>query len=53
MLEDTKEIFPGIYNVGVGQYRPYISTEVDCESIFNQSSYIFQPKRAKTKIKIF
>ena len=37
MLEDHKKISPGIDNVGVGQFGPFISTEVDCESLFNVS----------------
>ena len=53
MLEDNKEIFPGIDNAWVGQYRPYISTEVDCESLFNQYGYISQPKQANKKIRTF
>ena len=53
ILEIHKEIFPGIDNVGVGQYDPYISTEVDYESLFNQSGYISQPKWANTNIRIF
>ena len=53
MLENFKEIFSGIDNVGVGQYGPYIWTEVDCEILFNQYGYISKPKRATTKIKTF
>ena len=53
MLKDHKEIFPGIDNVGVGQYGLYISTEVDCESLFNYSDYICQPRQAKTRIRTF
>ena len=53
MLEDHKEIFPGIDNAWVGQYRPYISTEVDCESLFNQSGYISQQIGLTQKIRTF
>ena len=53
MLEDHKEIFTGIDNVGIGQYGSYISTEVYCEILLNQSGYISQPKRANTKIRTF
>ena len=53
ILEDHKEIFPGIDNVGVGQHGLYISTEVYCEILFNQYGYISQPRRANTKTRIF
>ena len=53
MLEDHKEIFLDIDNVGVYQYGPYISNEVDCESLFNQSGCIYQPKRSNTNIRTF
>ena len=53
MLEYHKEISPGIGNVVVGQYEPYISNEVDCESLFNQSGCIYQPKRSNTNIRTF
>ena len=53
MLKDHKEIFPGINNVGVGQYGPYISTEVYFENLFNKSGYISQPNRANKRIRKF
>ena len=53
MLEDHKEIFTGIDNDGVGQYGPYISNEVDFESLFNHSGCISQPKWANTNIRTF
>ena len=53
MLEDHKEIFTGIDNVGIGQYGSYISTEVYCEILLNQSGYISQPNQANIKIRTF
>ena len=45
--------FPGLQNVFIGQFRPYILTEVDCESLFSQSVYLSHPRRANTKIRTF
>ena len=53
MLEDHKEIFTGIDNVGVGQYVPYITTELYFDSLFNHSGCISQPKWANTNIRTF
>jgi len=36
-LLDHNVHFPAIYHVGVGQFCPHISTEVDCEYLFCQS----------------
>ena len=49
-LIDHKEIFPGIYRVGVGQCAPHSTTEVNCESLFSQSG---NQSDANTKTQTF
>ena len=42
-LQDLKEYSPALYHVGVGQFYPNITTEVDCESMFSQEGFIYEP----------
>lgn len=46
-LEDHKTKFPAVYNVGIGQIAPHITTEVDCESLFSQAGFLADPRRSR------
>ena len=35
-----KEIFPAVFNVVVGQLSPYLTSEVDYETLFSQTCHI-------------
>ena len=52
-FDDHIYIFPGLDNVGIGQFAPYNSTKVDCESLFSQSGDLSYPKQSSTKIRTF
>ena len=52
-LEDHEKYFPGLFQVGVGQLSPHITTEVDCECLFSQAGHLSDPTRASTKIRTF
>jgi hypothetical protein len=52
-LEDHRAIFPGIYEVGIGQLCPHITTEVDCESLFSEAGFVAEPRRASTNNRLY
>ena len=52
-LKDFKEYFIALYHVGVGQLCIHITAEVDCESMFSQEGFIYDPMRAITGILVF
>ena len=52
-LQDHKVQFPAIYNVGIGQLCPHVSTEVDCESLFSQAGFLADQRRASTNFRFY
>ena len=50
-LDHHRSEFPSIEAVGNGQLMPHITSEVDREGLFSQSSHINHPKRARTSIR--
>ncbi len=52
-LKDHVSIFPTINKVATGQLCPHITAEVDCESLFSQSGYVSNPRRANTNIRYY
>ena len=39
--------------VCVGQIRPHISTEVDCESLFSEAGFLADPRRSHTDVCLY
>ena len=52
-LTDHMKEFPALNSVGIGQLAPLISHEVDCESLFSQSGYLSDKRRANTGIRLY
>ena len=52
-LLDMQKIFPSISNVGIGQYAPHITTEVDCESLFSQAGFLTEARRSRTDLRMY
>ena len=52
-LTDFAERFPSLNHIGIGQLAPHVTTEVDCESLFSQSGFLYHPRRAKTEIRTY
>ena len=49
-LLDMQKKIPSISNVGIGQYAPHITTEVDCESLFSQAGLLVEARQSRTDI---
>ena len=52
-LQDFKEDFPAIYHVGVGQFCPKITTEVNWEYLLSQAGFLSEPRQAITVIRMY
>ena len=52
-LQDFKESYPVLYHVIVGQFFPNIKTEMDCELMFSQAGFLYDPRRAITGIRMY
>ena len=52
-LQDFKEYFPALYHVGVGQFCPHTTTDVDCESLFSQAGFLSEPRQERLGIRMY
>ena len=52
-LQDFKEYFTALYHVLVGRLCPHIITKVDCESIFSEARFLYEPIRVRTGIHMY
>ena len=52
-LLDMQKTFPSISNVGIGQYAPHITTEVDRESLFSQADFLAEARRSRTDLRMY
>ena len=48
-FQDHSTIFKGLSKVFIGTLAPHITTEVDCESLFNQAGHAAHPNRNRTE----
>ena len=49
-LKDFKEAFHDLYHVGVDQFCPHITTEVDWKNLFSQAGFLSESRWARTGI---
>ena len=52
-LDDHRNYFPGLENVGIGQLCPHVTSKVDCESLFSSAGHVSDPRRSQTDIRLY